>query len=72
MKLTLEGIKDCELWNKAGITLPGYDVEKVSQKAKRRTKVGTFWNRKYFPYFYWWHCRWSFWKKGFLTEQSHV
>ena len=29
MKLTLEGIKDCELWNKAGITLPGYDVEKV-------------------------------------------
>ena len=27
MKLTLEGIKDCELWNKAGITLPGYDVD---------------------------------------------
>lgn len=22
--------------------------------------MGTFWNRKYFPYFYWWHCRWSF------------
>lgn len=35
MKLTLEGIKDCELWNKAGITLPGYDVEKVSQKQKK-------------------------------------
>ena len=38
MKLTLEGIKDCELWNKAGITLPGYDVEKVSQKAKEEPK----------------------------------
>ena len=35
MKLTLEGIKDCELWNKAGITLPGYDVEKVSEKARK-------------------------------------
>ena len=34
MKLTLEGIKDCEAWKRAGITLPGYDVEKVSEKAK--------------------------------------
>ena len=38
MKLTLEGIKDCELWHKAGIVLPGYDVEKVSQKAKEEPK----------------------------------
>lgn len=35
MKLTLEGIKDCELWNKAGITLPGYDVERFHKKQKK-------------------------------------
>ena len=34
MKLTLNGIKDCEAWKKAGIQLPGYDVEKISAKAK--------------------------------------
>lgn len=34
MKLTVEGIKNQETWKKAGIALPGYDVEKVSQKAK--------------------------------------
>ena len=35
MKLTLEGIKNREEWEKAGITLPGYDVEKVSEKARK-------------------------------------
>lgn len=35
MKLTLEGIKNREAWEKAGITLPGYDVEKASEKAKQ-------------------------------------
>ena len=34
MKLTMDGIRDREPWEKAGIVLPGYDVEKVSQKAK--------------------------------------
>ena len=34
MKLTLTGIKDHEAWEKAGIQLPGYDVEKISAKAK--------------------------------------
>ena len=34
MKLTLNGIKDREAWEKAGIQLPGYDVENVSAKAK--------------------------------------
>ena len=34
MKLTIEGIKDCAAWKNAGITLPGYDVEKVSEIAK--------------------------------------
>ena len=26
MKLTLDGIKDRQAWEKAGIKLPGYDV----------------------------------------------
>ena len=34
MKLTLNGIKEHEAWEKAGIQLPGYDVEKISAKAK--------------------------------------
>ena len=34
MKLTLDGIKDCQAWEKVGIKLPGYDVEAVSKKAK--------------------------------------
>ena len=34
MKLTLDGIKDRQAWGKAGIKLPGYDVEAVSKKAK--------------------------------------
>ena len=36
MKLTLEGIKDCELWNKAGITLPGYDVGEKKGRCARQ------------------------------------
>ena len=35
MKLTKAGIKDRAAWEKAGITLPGYDVEAVSEKAKK-------------------------------------
>lgn len=34
MKLTISGIKDREPWAKAGIRLPGYDVEEASKKAK--------------------------------------
>ena len=34
MKLTMNGIKDRSAWEQAGIKLPGYDVEAVSQKAK--------------------------------------
>lgn len=34
MKLTLDGSKDRQAWEKAGIKLPGYDVEAVSKKAK--------------------------------------
>ena len=34
MKLTVEGSKNQKAWKEVGIALPGYDVEKVSQKAK--------------------------------------
>lgn len=35
MKLTRNGIKDHGLWEKAGIVLPGYDVEAAAQTAKK-------------------------------------
>ena len=35
MKLTLSGIENREAWEKAGITLPGYDVKAVSEKTKK-------------------------------------
>ena len=35
MKLTLSGIENRESWEIAGITLPGYDVKAVSEKAKK-------------------------------------
>ena len=38
MKLTINGMKDCKAWEKAGILLPGYDVEEVSEKAKKEPK----------------------------------
>ena len=38
MKLTMDGIKNCEAWKKAGIQLPGYDVKEVSEKAKKEPR----------------------------------
>ena len=35
MKLTMSGIENRKAWEEAGITLPGYDVKKVSEKAKK-------------------------------------
>ena len=35
MKLTRNGIKERGLWEKAGITLPGYDVEEAAERAKK-------------------------------------
>lgn len=35
MNLTVNGIRNCEQWEKAGIKLPGYDVGAVSEKAKK-------------------------------------
>lgn len=34
MKLTLEGIRDRAAWEKAGIALPGYDVEKIQENGR--------------------------------------
>ena len=35
MKLTLDGIKDRQAWEKAGITLPSYDVERAIANAEK-------------------------------------
>lgn len=35
MKLTLEGLKDRQSWEKAGITLPSYDVAAVAEATRR-------------------------------------
>ena len=38
MKLTMDGIKNREAWEKAGIQLPGYDMKEVSEKAKKEPR----------------------------------
>ena len=35
MRLTLEGLKDKEAWQKAGVKLPAYDIEKVAENTKK-------------------------------------
>ena len=35
MKLSLQGIKDREAWKNAGIKLPVYDIEKVTEETKK-------------------------------------
>lgn len=35
MKLTLEGLKNKQDWEAAGITLPSYDIEKVAENTKK-------------------------------------
>lgn len=42
MKLTLDGIREHKAWETAGITLPGYNVEEVSEKAKREPRWAHF------------------------------
>ena len=49
MKLTRAGIKDRAAWEKAGITLPGYDVEAVSEKAKGPGEKGRACGSGYLP-----------------------
>ncbi len=38
MKLTLEGLKDKKAWENAGIQIPSYEVEAISQKTKKCPK----------------------------------
>ena len=38
MELTMKGIKNHESWEKAGIALPEYDVEKITEKAKEEPR----------------------------------
>ena len=40
MKLSINGIKEQEAWKKAGIALPGYDVEAASENAKGESGSG--------------------------------
>ena len=35
MKLSLEGIKDKAQWEKIGFTLPDYDIEQATEKARK-------------------------------------
>lgn len=42
MELTRSGIKNRELWEKAGITLPGYDVDTAADKAKKEPQWAHF------------------------------
>ncbi len=35
MKLTLEGLKDREAWEKAGVTLPAYDIAALAENTKK-------------------------------------
>ena len=57
MKLTIEGIKEREAWKKAGIELPGYDVEKISEKAKKEPGWVQLGIGNIFPYIYRRNCR---------------
>ena len=74
MKLTIEGIKDRAAWEKAGIALPGYDVEKVSQKAKEEPKNrdGFILESVIFSVFLSVELQTDFWKKVYWTEESPV
>ena len=35
MKLTLEGLKDTAAWEKAGVTLPSYDIAALAENTKK-------------------------------------
>ena len=64
MKLTLNGIKEHEAWENAGIQLPGYDVEKISAKAKEASAI--------FSVYLSVVLQTDFWKREFWTEESPV
>ena len=60
--------KNSEAWEKAGITLPGYDVEAVSEKAKRRTWCGYISESEIFSVYLSVVLLTAFWKKGVLNR----
>ncbi len=71
MKLSLNGIKEQEAWEKAGITLPGYDVEAVSEKAKKEPGWVHFGIGNIFRVFIGGIAT-AFWKRECLTVALHV
>ena len=70
MKLTLNGIKEHEAWENAGIQLPGYDVEKISAKAKEAPVWVHFGIGNIFRVFI--VLQTDFWKTKFWTEELPV
>ena len=71
MKLTLNGIKEHEAWENAGIQLPGYDVEKISAKAKEAPVWVHFGIGNIFVYLSV-VLQTDFWKTKFWTEELPV
>lgn len=71
MKLTLEGIKNREAWEKAGITLPGYDVEKY-QKKQEKSRNGFTLESEIFFVFLLEALRMVCWRKVSWTEALPV
>ena len=71
MKLTMAGIKDREVWEKAGIQLPGYDVEEVSEKARKAPRWVHF-GIGIFSVSLSEELQMVFWKKGLWTGDSPV
>lgn len=71
MKLTLNGIKEHEAWEKAGIQLPGYDVEKISAKAKE-APVWVHFESAIFSVYLSVVLQTDFWKTKFWTEELPV
>ena len=63
MKLTRAGIKDRAAWEKAGITLPGYDVEAV---------YGFILASETFSVYLLAELRTDFWKRASWTGESPV
>ncbi len=71
MKLTLNGIKEHEAWENAGIQLPGYDVEQYLRKRKK-IRYGYILESEIFSVYLSAVLQMDFWKREFWTEESPV
>lgn len=71
MELSLNGIKEQEAWEKAGIILPGYDVEAVSE-SEERTGLEYISESEIFSVYLSAVLLTVFWKRECLTVASHV